>query len=120
MFSRNTLHASRLTLAFGGLVIAAAASAADVQSQAQELLTGGHQTREATITESHLTMGPTEDVQQQAARLLRGSPSQETNASASTRLAFRTADVKQLAQHGRFSSAQEIARQLVLGVVGEQ
>src|SRR6202035_5698121 len=47
MLTGNTRRASRLTLALGGLFIAATVSAADVQSQARGVLIGHRSTRAA-------------------------------------------------------------------------
>jgi hypothetical protein len=84
MFTRNTRRASRLALALGGLVITATVSAADVQSQAQEVLVGHRPTpvavSEATPGISRSTSRPRADVQQQAAGVL-GGVSRETSKS---------------------------------------
>jgi hypothetical protein len=122
MFTRNTLRASRLALAVGGLVITATVSAADVQSQAQEVLSGHSPTyvaaSAATPARSRSTSRAQVDVQRQAADLL-GGPSRETGKSPTTRVTVRTPGSLQSAGSPQFSSSQEMAQKLLLGVVGE-
>jgi hypothetical protein len=122
MFTRNIRRASRLTLAFGGLVITATVSAADVQSQAQEVMIGRPPTSvefsEATPSISRLTGRPRIDVQQQASHLLSGL-SQEISKGPTTQLTLRTPRSLQSANARQFSSSQEMAQKLVLGIVGE-
>lgn len=122
MFTRNIGRVSRLTLAFGGLVITATVSAADVQSQAQEVLIGRRPTyvevSEATPAMSRSTSRPRIDVQQQASHLLSGL-SQEIGKGPTTRVTLRTPRSVQSANARQFSSSQEMAQKLVLGIVGE-
>jgi hypothetical protein len=122
MFTRNIGRASRLALVFGGLVITATASAADVQSQAREVLTGRRLTSvevsEATPAMNGSTRRPGIDAQQQAAHLF-GGPSQEIRKAPSTRVTFRTPISPQPPDSRRFSSSQEMAQKLVLGTPGE-
>ena len=93
MLTKNLQRASRLTLALGALVITATVSAADVQSQAQEVLIGHHPTHaavsEATPAISGSTIRARADAQQQAAGVLLGL-SREVSKSPSTRVALRT------------------------------
>jgi hypothetical protein len=122
MFTRNTRRASRLTLALGGLVITATVSAADVQSQAQEVLVGYRPTpvavSEAAPAISRSTSRPRADVQQQAADVL-GGVSREISKSPSTRVALRTPREPQSAYRWQSASSQEMAQKVVLGIVGE-
>src|ERR1700730_8193811 len=91
MLTRNTRRASRLTLALGGLLITATVSAADVQSQAREVLIGRRPTdaavSEATPAISRSTSRSRVDAQQQAAGVLLGR-SREISKSPSTRVAL--------------------------------
>jgi len=119
MLTRNTRRASRLTLALGGLLITAMASAADVQSQAREVLIGQRST-DAAISEATRAIGgstsrPRVDAQQQAAGVLLG-PSREISKSPSTRVALRTPKAAHLRQ---LSNSQEMAQKMVLGIGGE-
>jgi hypothetical protein len=127
MLTRNTQRASQLTLALGGLLITAMVSAADVQSQAREVLTGQRSTgaavSEATVSEATRAIGastsrPRVDAQQQAAGVLLGLP-REIGKSPSTRVALRTPTAPQSAQLGHLSNSQEMARKVVLGIGGE-
>jgi hypothetical protein len=121
MFTRNIRKISPLTLAFGGLLISATASAADVQSQAQEVLTGH---RSAYVAASEATPGIIRstgrtrvDVQQQAAGLL-GGPSPQISQSPATRVTLRIPRSLQSANR-QFGSSQEMAQRFVRGIVGE-
>ena len=122
MFTKNIRRASRLTLAFGGLVITATVLAADVQSQAQEVLIGRRPTyaevSEATPAMSRSTSRPAIDVQQQASHLLSGL-SQEISEAPATRVTLLTPRSLQSANARQFSSSQEMAQKLVRGIVGE-
>jgi hypothetical protein len=127
MLTRNTQRASRLTLALGGLLITAMASAADVQNQAREVLIGQRSTgaavSEATVSETSGAIGgstsrPRVDAQRQAAGVLLG-PSREIGKSASTRVALRTPTAPQSAQLGQLSNSQWMAQKVVLGIGGE-
>lgn len=106
----------------GGLAIAATVSAADVQSQAQEVLIGPRAmsvaASEATPAISRSTNRPGVDAQQQAADVLRGL-SREISKSLPTRLAQGASRTPQSAHPWRFSSSQEMAQKVVLGTVGE-
>jgi hypothetical protein len=122
MLTRNTRRASRLTLALGGLLITAMASAADVQSQAREVLTGQRST-DAAVSEATRAIGgstsrPRVDAQQQAAGVLLGLSS-EISKSPSTRVALRTPKAPQSAQLRQLSNSQEMAQKVVLGIGGE-
>lgn len=122
MLNRNTRRASRLTLALGGLVITATVSAADVQSQAQEVLTGGRPSpvaaSEAPPAGSFSASQPKVDAQQQAASVLLGA-SRENNKSPLTRVALRTPGASQPGNHRQSSNSQEMAQRIVLGIGGE-
>src|ERR1700682_3617378 len=93
MLNRNARRASRLTLALGGLIITATVSAADVQSQAQEVLTGHRPSPVAASEAAPAISGPASptrvDAQQQAAGVLLGL-SRESGKSPSTRIALLT------------------------------
>jgi hypothetical protein len=119
MLNRNARRASRLTLALGGLVITATVSAADVQSQAQEVLTGHHPSpvaaSEAPPAGSFSASGPRVDAQQQAASVLLG-PSRENNNSQLTRVALRTPGAPQSGYHRQSNNSQEMAQGVVLGI----
>ena len=127
MLTGNTRRASRLTLALGGLLIAATVSAADVQSQAREVLIGqrsaGAAVSEARVSEATRAIGgstsrPRVDAQQQAAGVLLGL-SREISKSPSTRVALRTPTAPQSAQLGQLSNSRELAQKVVLGIGGE-
>jgi phage terminase small subunit len=98
------------------------ASAADVQSQAREVLIGqrsaGAAVSEATRAIGGSTSRPRVDAQQQAAGVLLGL-SREIGKSPSTRVALRTPTAPQSAQLGRLSNSQEMAQKVVLGIGGE-
>jgi hypothetical protein len=121
MLTRNT-RASRLTLTLGGLLIAATASAADVQSQAQEILIGHRPTHvavsEATPAISGSTSRPKVDVQQQAAGVLLGL-SREIGATPFTRVAIRTPGAPPSGYRRQLSNSQQMAQNVVLGIGGE-
>jgi hypothetical protein len=121
MLTRNT-RASRLTLALGALVITGTVSAADVQSQAQEVLIGHHPTHvavsEATPVISGSTIRARADAQQQAAGVLLGQ-SREISKPASTLVALRTPRAPQSASRWQSNSSQEMAQKVVLGIGGE-
>ena len=121
MLTKNT-RASRLTLALGALVITGTVSAADVQSQAQEVLIGHLPTRVAVSEATPVTSGSRirarTDAQQQAASVLLGS-SRETSKSPITRVAFRTPGASQSAPRRQSTSSQEMAQKVVLGIGGE-
>ena len=122
MLTRNTRRASRLTLALGGLLITATVSAADVQSQAREVLIGHRPTdaalSEATPAISGSTSRSRVDAQQQAAGVLLGR-SREISKSPSTRVALRTPKAPQSAYRRQLSNSQEMAQKVVLGIGGE-
>ena len=122
MLTKNLQRASRLTLALGALVITATVSAADVQSQAQEVLIGHHPTHaavsEATPAISGSTIRARADAQQQAAGVLLGL-SREVSKSPSTRVALRTPGASQSASSRQLTSSQEMAQKVVLGIGGE-
>jgi hypothetical protein len=122
MLTRNTRRASRLTLALGGLLITATVSAADVQSQAREVLIG-HAPTHATVSEATTAIGgstsrPQVDAQQQAAGLILGQ-SREMSKSLSTRVALRAPRAPQSAYRRQLSNSQEMAQKVVLGLGGE-
>jgi hypothetical protein len=122
MLTRNTRRASRLTLALGGLLITATVSAADVQSQAREVLIG-HAPTHAAVSEATPAIGgstsrPKVDAQQQAAGVLLGQ-SREISKSPSTRMALRTPRASQSAYPRQLSNGQEMAQKVVLGIGGE-
>ena len=121
MLTRNT-RASRLTLALGGLIVTATVSAADVQSQAQEVLIGHRPipvtVSEATRTASGSTSRPRVDARQQAADVL-GGLSPEIGQTPSTRVAFRTPTAPQSAHRRQLSNSQEMAQKVVLGIGGQ-
>ena len=121
MLTKNT-RASRLTLALAALVITGTASAADVHSQAQEVLIGHLSTRVAVSEATPVTSGSRirarTDAQQQAAGVLLG-PSREIGKSPSTRVALRTPGASQSASRRRSTSSQEMAQKVVLGIGGE-
>jgi len=97
------------------------ASAADVQSQAREVLIGQPSTgavSEATRAIGGSTSRPRVDAQQQAAGVLLGL-SREIGKSPSTRVALRTPTAPQPAQLGQLSNSQEMAQKVVLGIGGE-
>jgi len=83
MLTRKTRPASRLTLALGGLVIAATVSAADVQSQAQGVLTGHRPSHVAAFEAAPAISGPASpprvDAQLQAAGILLGQSRTSAN-----------------------------------------
>lgn len=122
MLTRNPQRASRLTLALGGLALAASVSAADVQNQAQELLIGHRPTHfavsETTPAIGRSTVRPRVDARQQAADVLLGA-SQEIGKSPSTRVALRTPRAPQSAYRWQLSNSQEMAQKVVLGIGGE-
>jgi hypothetical protein len=122
MLTRNTRRASRLTLALGGLLITAMASAADVQSQAREVLIGQRSTHaavsEATPAIGGSTSRPRVDAQRQAGGVLLGL-SREISKSPSTRVALRTPAAPQSAHRRQLSNSQEMAQKVVLGIGGE-
>jgi hypothetical protein len=109
-------------VALGGLLITATASAADVQSQAREVLIG-QRSIDAAVSEAARAIGgstnrPRVDAQQQAAGVLLG-PSREISKSPSTRVALRTPEAPQSAQLRRLSNSQEMAQKVVLGIGGQ-
>jgi hypothetical protein len=121
MLNRNTRRASRLTLALGGLLIAATVSAADVQNQARGVLIG--RSTLAAISEATPVIGgspsrPRVDAQEQAAAVLLGR-SREIGKSPSTRVALRTPRAPQSAYPRQLSNSQEMAQKVVLGIGGE-
>jgi hypothetical protein len=122
MLNSNTRQTSRLTLALGGLLIAATASAADVQSQAREILTGHRPTHvaapNATPTVSDSANRSRVDAQQQAADVLLGA-SRRFGKSPSTRVAILTPATPQSAFYRQLSNSQEMAKKVVLGTGGE-
>lgn len=129
MYTSKTRLASHLTLALGGLLMAAAASATDAQSQAQAVLIGQPSTHivgseAATIISgsARIVSGSTSrvrtDAQHQAAAVLNG-PSQEIGKSATTRVALRATSASGTAYRRQFSNSQEMAQKVVLGVGGE-
>jgi hypothetical protein len=121
MLTGNT-RASRLTLALGTLVITGTVSAADVQSQAQEVLIGHPPTQvavsEATAVTSDSMIRARADAQQQAAGVLLGLP-REIGKSRSTRVALSTPRASDSAFRGHLTSSQEMAQKVVLGIGGE-
>ncbi len=120
MLTRTT-RASRLTLALGALVITGTVSAADVQSQAQEVLIGQPThvaVSEATAVTSGSTMRARADAQQQAAGILLGA-SREIGKPPSTRVALRTPRASQSAYRWQLTSSQEMAQKVLLGRGGE-
>ena len=122
MLTSNTRRASRLALALGGLLITATVSAADVQSQAREVLIG-HVPTHATVSPATPAIGestsrPKVDAQQQAAGVILGQ-SREMNISPSTRLALRAPRAPQSAYRRQLSNGQEMAQKVVLGISGE-
>src|ERR1700722_6581142 len=121
MLTGNT-RASRLTLALGALVITGTVSAADVQSQAQEVLIGHLPTQvavsEATAVMSDSMIRARADAQQQAAGVLLGQP-REIGKSRSTRVALSTPRASDSASRGRLTSSQEMAQKVVLGIGDE-
>ena len=121
MLTRN-VRASRLTLALGALVITGSASAADVQSQAQEVLIGHPPTHVAVSEAAAVMSGSTSraraDAQQQAAGVLLG-PSREIGKSPSTRVALSSPRASQSVSRGQLTSSQEMAQKVVLGIGGE-
>jgi hypothetical protein len=121
MLTRNS-QASRLTLALGALIITGTASAAGVQSQAQEVLIGHPPAHvivsEATPVISGSTIRAQADAQQQAAGVLLG-PSREIGKPQSTRVAVRTSRASQSAYRWQLTSSQEMAQKVVLGIGGE-
>jgi len=122
MLTRNIRQASRLTLALGGLLIAATVSAADVQSQARGVLIG-HRSTQAAVSEATPAVGGSPsrlrvDAQQQAAGVLLGL-SREIGKSPSTRVALRTPRAPQSAYPRQLSNSQEMAQKVVLGIGGE-
>jgi hypothetical protein len=122
MLTRDTRRSSRLTLALGGLLIAATVSAADVQSQAREVLIG-HRSTQAPVSDASPAIGgstsrPRVDAQQQAAGVLLGL-SREISKSPSTRVALRTPSSPQSAHRRQLSNSQEMAQKVVLGIGGE-
>ena len=118
----GNIRASRLTLALGALVITGTVSAADVQSQAQEVLIGHLPTQvtvsEATAVTSGSTIRARADAQQQAAGVLLGLP-REIGKSRSTRVALSTPRASDSASRGHLTSSQEMAQKVVLGIGGE-
>jgi hypothetical protein len=122
MLTSNTRRVSRLTLALGGLLITATVSAADVQSQAREVLIGHAPTR-ATVSEATPAIGgstsrPKVDAQQQAAGIILGQ-SREMSKSPSTRVALRAPRAPQPPYRRQVSNGQEMAQKVVLGIGGE-
>jgi len=122
MLISNTRRASRLTLALGGLLVAATVSAADVQSQAREVLVG-HVPTHATVSEATPAIGgsksrPQVDARQQAADVILGQ-SRETSKSPSTRVALRAPRAPLSAYRRQLSNGQEMAQRVVLGIGGE-
>jgi hypothetical protein len=108
-------------MAIGGLLISAAASAADVQSQAREVLTGHPTTRIAALDPAPAIDGSTNHrtvpAGEQAARVLLGlSPEVER---AATPAALRTARAAQPVHHRQLSNSQEMAQKVLLGIGGE-
>jgi len=97
-------------------------SAADVQSQAQEVLIGQRpasvEVSDATLAMTRSTNPARVDAQQQAADIL-GRRSREISKSPSTRVALRTPRAPQSAHRWQLSSSQEMAQKVVLGRVGE-
>jgi hypothetical protein len=97
-------------------------SAADVQSQAQEVLIGHLPTHfavsEATPVTSGSTIRARADAQQQAAGVLLG-PSREIGRPPSTRVALRTPRASQSAYRWQLTSSQAMAQKVVLGIGGE-
>ena len=122
MLTSNTRRASRLTLALGGLLITATVSAADVQSQAREVLIGhvpsGATISEATPATGESTSRPEADAQQQAAGVILGQ-SREMTKSPSTRVALRAPRAPQSAYRRELSNGQEMAQKVVLGIGGK-
>jgi len=122
MLTRKTRRASRLTLALGGLVIAATVSAADVQSQAQGVLTGHGPSHVAAFEAAPAISGPASrprvDAQLQAAGILLGQ-SRDIGKSPSTRVALRTSRAPQSGYGRQSSNSQEMAQKVVLGIGGE-
>jgi hypothetical protein len=122
MLTSNTRRASRLTLALGGLLITATVSAADVQSQAREILIE-HVPTHATVSEATPAIGgspsrPKVDAQQQAAGVILGQ-SREMSTSLSTRVALRAPRAPQSLHRRQLSNSQEMAQKVVLGIGGE-
>src|SRR3984957_10048450 len=121
MLTRKTRRASRLTLALGGLLIAATVSAADVQSQARGVLIGHRSTLAAVSLAAPVIGGspsrPRVDAQEQAAGVLLGL-SREIDKS-STRVALRTPRGPQAAYGVQLSNSQDMAQKVVLGIGGE-
>jgi len=119
MFTRNIRKIAPLALAFGGLLITVTASAADVQSQAQEVLIGQRSAYVAASEAPGISRSsrPRVDVQQQAAGLL-GGLSPQVSQSSTTRVTLRAARSQQSANR-QFSSSQEMAQRFVRGIVGE-
>jgi hypothetical protein len=122
MLTSNTRRASRLALALGGLLITATVSAADVQSQAREVLSG-HVPTHATVSPATPAIGestsrPKVDAQQQAVGVILGQ-SREMNKSPSTRVALRAPRAPQSAYRRQLSNGQEMAQKVVLGIGGE-
>ena len=121
MLTSNTRRASRLTLALGGLLITATVSAADVQSQAREVLIGhvptGATVSQATPATGESTSRPKADAQQQAAGVILGQ-SREISKSPSTRVALREPRAPQSAYRRQLSNGQEMAQKVVLGIGG--
>ena len=121
MLTGNTRRASRLTLALGGLFIAATVSAADVQSQARGVLIEHRSTRAAASEATPVIGGsprrPRVDAQEQAAGVLLGL-SREIGKS-STRVALRTPRAPHSAYRVQSSNSQEMAQKVVLGIGGE-
>jgi len=98
------------------------ASAADVQSQAREVLFG-HRSTQAAVSAATPAIGgstsrPRVDAQQQAASLLLGQ-SREISKSPSTRVALRTPTAPQSAYRRQLSNSQEMAQKVVLGIGGQ-
>ena len=122
MLTRKTRRASRLTLALGGLVIAATVSAADVQSQAQGVLTGYRASHVAAFEAAPAISGPASpprvDAQRQAAGILLGQ-SRDIGKSPSTRVALRTSRAPQSGYGRQSSNSQDMAQKVVLGIGGE-
>jgi len=114
---------SRLTLALAGLLVGAAASAADVQSQARALLaahgaTSSTPSAAAPSDREHSSHRPWGDAQAQAAVVL--SARSRANAAAprhGTRLALGLPQSSPPANPWRLSNTQEMARRVVLGIV---
>ncbi len=118
MMTGHTGRALRLTLSLGGLLIAAAASASDVQSQAREILIGhgpaniaaSEATPRAVVSRNRVAL----DAQRQAASVIGGVPPAAGDAP-SIRLALGAEGAPQSGFHRRLSG-QEMARRVVLGI----